>query len=90
MGKGGDILKTMNNDKLYQHICVKYPHIQYKDNEDLNLNNIYVNMLREMWEDKDRYPSVKVISDKIKISERQIYRLAQSNGLGMRMYKSRK
>jgi len=79
----------MNNDKLYQHICNKYPHIEYKDNEDLNLNNIYVNMLREMWEDKDRYPSVKVISDKIKISERQIYRLAQTNGLGMRMYKPR-
>lgn len=79
----------MNNEKLYQHICRKYPQIEY-NGEDLNLNNIYINMLREMWEDKDRYPSVKVISDKIKISERQIYRLAQKNGLGMRMYKSRK
>ena len=78
----------MNNEKLYQHICRKYPHIEY-NGEDLNLNNIYVNMLREMWEDKDKYPSVKVISDKIKISERQIYRLAQKNGLGMRIYKSR-
>jgi hypothetical protein len=79
----------MNNEKLYQHICRKYPQIEY-NGEDLNLNNIYINMLREMWEDKDKYPNVKVISDKIKISERQIYRLAQSNGLGMRMYKSRK
>ena len=76
----------MNNEKLYKHICVKYPHIEYKENEDLNLNNIYVNMLREMWEDKNKYPSVKVISDKIKISERQIYRLAQKNGLGTRIY----
>lgn len=78
----------MNNDKLYQHICRKYPQIEY-NGEDLNLNNIYINMLRQMWEDKDRYPNVKVISDKIKISERQIYRLAQKNGLGMRIYKPR-
>ena len=78
----------MNNEKLYQHICRKYPQIEY-NGEDLNLNNIYINMLREMWEDKDRYPNVKVISDKIKISERQIYRLAQKNGLGMRIYKPR-
>lgn len=80
----------MNNDKLYNHICRKYPHIEYKENEDLNLNNIYVNMLREMWEDKNKYPSVKVISDKIKISERQIYRLAQRNGLGTRIYNQNK
>jgi hypothetical protein len=79
----------MGTNQLYEHICKKYPEIEY-NGEDLNLNNIYINMLREMWEDKDRYPNVKVISDKIKISERQIYRLAQSNGLGMRMYKSRK
>jgi hypothetical protein len=78
----------MTTNQLYNHICKKYPEIEY-NGEDLNLNNIYVNMLREMWEDKDRYPSVKVISDKIKISERQIYRLAQKNGLGMRIYKSR-
>ena len=78
----------MNNEKLYQHICRKYPQIEY-NGEDLNLNNIYINMLRQMWEDKDKYPNVKVISDKIKISERQIYRLAQKNGLGMRIYKPR-
>lgn len=80
----------MNNEKLYQHICLKYPHIEYKENEDLNLGNIYLNMIKQMWEDKDKYPSVKVISDKIKISERQIYRLAQRNGLGTRIYNQNK
>ncbi len=42
-----------------------------------------------MWTDRDKYPNVKVIADKIKMSERQVYRLAQRNGLGMRAYKPR-
>ena len=42
-----------------------------------------------MWHNRDKYPNVKVIADKIKLSERQVYRLAQKNGLGMRIYKTR-
>jgi hypothetical protein len=80
---GGGIFKIMGNDKLYEHICKKYPHIEY-NGEDLNLNKIYSNLIAKVWYDKDNYPSVKYISKKISLSERQIYRLAQRQGLGMR------
>ncbi len=78
----------MRTNQLYEHICKKYPAIEY-NGEDLNLNNIYLNLIKEMWTDRDKYPNVKVIADKIKMSERQVYRLAQRNGLGMRAYKPR-
>jgi hypothetical protein len=78
----------MNNDKLYEHICRKYPHIEYKG-EDLNISNVYVNEITRMWNDRDKYPNVKKIADKINLSERHVYRLAQKNGLGMRIYKNR-
>jgi hypothetical protein len=81
----GVFFKSMSN-KLYEHICKKYPHIEY-NGEDLNLNNIYSNLIAKVWYDKDNYPSVKYISKKISLSERQIYRLAQRQGLGMRNQK---
>ena len=78
----------MGTNQLYEHICKKYPEIEY-NGEDLNLNNIYSNLIVQMWTDKKTYPSVKHISEKIKLSERHVYRLAQRNGLGMRIYKPR-
>ena len=76
------------SNKLYEHICKKYPEIEY-NGEDLRIENIYLNLIKEMWHNSDKYPNVKVIADKIKLSERQVYRLAQKNGLGMRIYKTR-
>lgn len=75
----------MVTNKLYEHICKKYPEIEYKG-EDLNLNNIYSNLIVKMWQDKQNYPSVKHISKKINLSERQVYRLAQKRGLESRVY----
>ena len=75
----------MGTNQLYEHICKKYPEIEY-NGEDLNLNNIYSNLIVEMWPDKKSYPTVKHISEKIKLSERQVYRLAQRKGLESRVY----
>lgn len=71
------------SNKLYKHICEKYPHIEY-NGEDLNLNNIYSDIIAKVWYDKENYPTVKFISKKINLSERQIYRLAERQGLGFR------
>ena len=73
------------SEKLYQHICKKYPDIEY-NGEDLNLNNIYSNAIVEVWSDKKNYPSVKHICKKVNLSERQVYRLAQKIGLESRVY----
>ena len=78
----------MGTNQLYEHICKKYPEIEY-NGEDLNLNNIYSNYLRQMWEDKTKYPNVKTIAEKFKMSERNIYKIAQKNRFGMRTYKPR-
>jgi type IV secretory pathway ATPase VirB11/archaellum biosynthesis ATPase len=78
----------MGTNKLYEHICKKYPEIEYKG-EDLRIENIYLNLIKSMWHNRDKYPNVKVIADKINLSERHVYRLAQRNGLGMRAYKPR-
>lgn len=75
----------MGTNQLYEHICKKYPEIDY-NGEDLNLNNIYSNLIVKMWTDKKAYPTVKHISEKIKLSERQVYRLAQRKGLESRVY----
>jgi len=74
------------SNRLYEHICKKYPHIEY-NGEDLNLNNIYIDLIAKVWYDREKYPSVKHISNKIRLSERHIYRLAQRQGLGMRNQK---
>lgn len=76
----------MNQEQLYNHINKKYPLIEYKEGEDLNLNNIYSNIIAKLWVDKENYPSVKHISKKVNLSERQVYRLAQKTGLESRVY----
>jgi hypothetical protein len=78
----------MGTNQLYEHICKKYPEIEY-NGEDLNLNNIYANIVKQMWNDRVKYPNVKIIAKKVNMSERNIYRLAQKNGFGMRNYKPR-
>jgi hypothetical protein len=75
----------MTQEQLYNHIIKKYPNIEY-NGEDLNLNNIYTNLIVKMWNDKINYPSVKHICKKINLSERQVYRLAQKIGLESRVY----
>lgn len=84
MVTGGGIFKTMTQSQLNTHINKKYPHINYKEGEDLNLNNMYKNEIKRRWLDIDNYPTIFDIVLELKISERQVYRLAKQNNLGSR------
>ena len=78
----GALNLTMSN-KLYYHICKKYPEIEYKG-EDLNLENLYTNELKKRWLNTVKYPTVTDIVIELRISERTVYRLAKENNLGSR------
>ena len=71
------------SNKLYYHICKKYPEIEYKG-EDLSLENLYTNELKKRWQNTVKYPTVTDIVLELRISERTIYRLAKENNLGSR------
>jgi hypothetical protein len=73
---------TMSN-KLYQHICQKYPNVQY-NGEDLSLDNLYIQEVKKRWENVNKYPTVTDIVIELRLSERQVYRLAKQNNLGSR------
>jgi hypothetical protein len=80
--KSGGIKPIMSN-KLYNHICKKYPNIEYKG-EDLNLENLYTKELKKRWLNTNKYPTVTDIVIELRISERTVYRLAKENNLGSR------
>lgn len=71
------------SNKLYQHICKKYPNVQY-NGEDLSLDNLYSRELKKMWIDVNKYPTITDIIIYLRISERTVYRLAKQNNLGSR------
>jgi hypothetical protein len=71
------------SNKLYYHICKKYPEIEYKG-EDLSLENLYCNELKKRWQNTVKYPTVTDIVLELRLSERTIYRLAKENNLGSR------
>ena len=73
------------SNKLYEHICNKYPNIQYKG-EDLSLENLYTQELKKRWQNTIKYPTVTDIVIELRLSERTVYRLAKQNNLGSRLH----
>jgi len=71
------------SNKLYEHICNKYPNVQYKG-EDLSLVNLYTQELKKRWQNTIKYPTVTDIVIELRLSERTVYRLAKQNNLGSR------
>jgi hypothetical protein len=71
------------SNKLYEHICNKYPNVQYKG-EDLSLENLYTQELKKRWQNTIKYPTVTDIVIELRLSERTVYRLAKQNNLGSR------
>jgi hypothetical protein len=71
------------SNKLYKHICQKYPNVQY-NGEDLSLDNLYKNEVKKRWLNTVKYPTVTDIVVELRLSERQVYRLAKKNNLGSR------
>jgi hypothetical protein len=72
------------SNKLYEHICNKYPNVQYKG-EDLSLENLYTQELKKRWQNTIKYPTVTDIVIELRLSERTVYRLAKQNNLGSRL-----
>lgn len=66
----------MSGNELYNHVCKKYPDVNYKDGEDLSINRLYEKEITRMWRDRKNYPSVAHIAVKVRMSERQIYSIA--------------
>ena len=75
----------MGSNELYEHICKKYPDIEY-NGEDLRLENLHAKLITGMWSDKDNYPNIKFIADKMNLTERSIYKMAKKYGLKSRVY----
>ena len=71
------------SNKLYKHICQKYPNVHY-NGEDLSLDNLYKNEVKKRWLNTIKYPTVTDIVIELRLSERQVYRLAKKNNLGSR------
>lgn len=71
------------SNKLYKHICNKYPNVIYKG-EDLSLENMYANEIKKRWVNTTKYPTITDIVIELRLSERTVYRLAKENNLGSR------
>lgn len=71
------------SNKLYKHICNKFPNVQY-NGEDLSLENLYKTEIKKRWENVDKYPTITDIVIELRLSERTVYRLAKQNNLGSR------
>jgi hypothetical protein len=71
------------SNKLYKHICSKFPNVQY-NGEDLSLDNLYKTEIKKRWENVDKYPTITDIVIELRLSERTVYRLAKQNNLGSR------
>ena len=71
------------SNKLYKHICNKFPNVQY-NGEDLSLDNLYKTEIKKRWENVDKYPTITDIVIELRLSERTVYRLAKQNNLGSR------
>lgn len=71
------------SNKLYKHICTKYPNVKY-NGENLSLDNLYKTEIKKRWENVDKYPTITDIVIELRLSERTVYRLAKQNNLGSR------
>ena len=64
----------------------KYPHINYIPGENLNLFDAANDMLKKMWTDKVKYPTIAHMEKGLNMCERNIRRMAKLNGLTDRKY----
>jgi AraC-like DNA-binding protein len=70
-----------SNLMFYRHICRKYPNINYEKGENLNIENMKAEYLKDMWYDKKRYIRISDIASKLSMSERQLHRMVKNHKL---------
>ncbi len=78
--------KIKSNEKLYEHICHKYPDVEHIQGEDLNIENMKARHIRRMWPDKNNYKHISHIAVAVGLSDRTVYRIAK--GIKLKSRKS--
>lgn len=76
--------------KLIKHKVEKkvfYPNINYKEGEDLNIENMKIKYLKLHWFDLKKFPTTKSMAISLSISERRIYQLVKKLKLPSRKNK---
>ena len=74
---------TKNKEKK-----IFYPDINYKEGEDLNIDNMKSKYLKLHWFDLKKFPTIKSMSKSMAISERRIYQLVKKLELPSRKIKN--
>ena len=75
-----------SNEKMYKHICRKYPNIEHIQGEDLNIENMKGQHIKRMWTDKDKYTHISHIAYVVGLSDRTVYRIAKKLNLKSRRH----
>lgn len=61
---------------MYDVLCKKYPHINPKEDENLNIENAVVKIIERCWYDVKTYLTVEEIAAITKITPRSIHNYA--------------
>jgi hypothetical protein len=59
----------------------KYPHINYIPGENLNIMDATIKMLKTMWMDRIKYPTIRDMEKPLNMTEKTVLRLAKLNNL---------
>ena len=73
-------------EEYYSLITINenFPHIQYVEGENLNIEDAHRDILIRCWKDLRRFKDVSKIAQTMKVSERHIYKLAKKYHLPKR------
>lgn len=63
-------------DELYMLLCRKYPKINAKPNENLNIEANTARILKKLWYNVREYHTVQDIAIVVGLKDRQVYRWA--------------
>jgi hypothetical protein len=72
--------RPVTSKELYKKLSKKYPNINYKSEEDLNIYRNTVRILRDCWHNPQKYRTIGGIVTVTGIDERKILNIAHDNG----------
>jgi hypothetical protein len=76
--------KKLTSNELYEILCKKHPNIIHKKNENLNIYDAKLKIIKKCWYDVKSYPKLKHIADVTGVSERNIQLYAINNNFKKR------
>jgi hypothetical protein len=69
----------------YVNLCEKFPTIIYNENDNLNIQDMKVGIIKKCWMDIIKFKSITKISKITGISEREIFRIAKDENFPKRL-----